>query len=70
MPEVGYGMGKAVDETREEGRGQVIEGPTGHMRDFDIYPMGNPQSEGFSVFFSPGLRSRWMNVKNKDKNQR
>ena len=39
------------------------------MRDFDIYLTGNPESEGFSLFF-PRSKVKVENVKNKDKDQR
>lgn len=42
MPEVRCGISKTADKTREEGGSQVIEGPADHVRDFDIFPLGNP----------------------------
>lgn len=42
MPDVGHGISEAVEETRAEGRSWALEGPAGHMRDSDFYPMGNP----------------------------
>lgn len=43
MLEVRCGICQAADMNIEEGRNWVIEGPGGHMRNFDIYGMGKPQ---------------------------
>ena len=51
--------GQAWDQqgkiTREEGTSWVIEGLAGHMKDFDIYPLGSPQPE--RIFFLSDLGS-------------
>ena len=50
------GMGSARQQiTREEGTSWVIEGLAGHMKDFDIYPLGSPQPE--RIFFLSDLGS-------------
>jgi len=58
--------------TREEGRSWVTEGPGGHVRNFDIYALGNPQSERAFFFFLFPSRSviRVENVKKKKKKKK
>lgn len=59
MSEVGNGISKAVDKTREGGRSQVIEGPTDHMRDLDLSNGVSTARKNFLSFFFSDLRSRW-----------
>lgn len=51
MSEVGNGISKAVDKTREGGRSQVIEGPTDHMRDLDLSNGVSTARKNFLSFF-------------------